>query len=462
MMPTLRLVEVPVEVEEEEEVLVYANVQDEEVQPRKPVRIKVKIGSEYVAYHQNLIADIIVGEVFEQPPKRRRSSPASPKRRRSSPASKTRRATKPTINKTKTNKTTNQQTKPTTRTTTNAPITTNPPTTMDLPLDLPLPTDGILNTWREFDLPLPTDGILKTWKEFGDKGGYQISKPHWDLLYSWVAELRSKPDYIADRVFFFELIADMKTTCKLVTPRDQWAEVLPKSNSSNFFWATLMLMICTPLVPDTKIIDVFARLFKDYPVTEEWVLELGEKNLADKLAPLGMNKKSASNIIHAAKHLRSLRREPRDYRELQTLDGVGAKIALVTIQEVHGKAQGVPCDIHMCRIFKVLDWIPSFSEKESASASCLAMLEQGGKEKEKYDYELARAAMEGWFPPSYWIKLNQTWAGLGQLLKDRKSRVVMAEYVDNETLNFNSPWRVGDKNNFLKILRLYMTLGNEK
>jgi hypothetical protein len=202
MMPTLKLVEVPVEVEEEE-VIVYGNVQDKEVQPRKPVRIKVKIGSEYVAYDQNLIADVIVGhiivdEVFEQPPKRRRSSP---------------RVTKQTIHNTKTKSIK-------TMTNTNPPTTTNPRTTMDLPLDL----------------PLPTDGILKTWKEFGDKGVYQISKPHWDLLYAWVAKLRSKPDYIADRVYFFGLIAPMKTAWKLVTPRDQWADVLPRSNSSNFFW----------------------------------------------------------------------------------------------------------------------------------------------------------------------------------------------------------------------------------
>jgi hypothetical protein len=50
-------------------------------------------------------------------------------------------------------------------------------------------------------------------------------------------------------------------------------------------------------------------------------------------------------------------------------------MVLVTIQEAHGKAQGAPCAgmQHMCHIFKLLNWIPSFVEKESGS--CLDVLE---------------------------------------------------------------------------------------
>jgi hypothetical protein len=47
-----------------------------------------------------------------------------------------------------------------------------------------------------------------------------------------------------------------------------------------------MLMICTPLVPDRKIIEVFGELFRENHITEEWVLEFGEKHLAEKLATL--------------------------------------------------------------------------------------------------------------------------------------------------------------------------------
>jgi endonuclease III len=301
---------------------------------------------------------------------------------------------------------------------------------------------------------LPTDGEFETWRKFGDSGGYNISKPQWIRLCSWVAERRSKPDVIADHVAFHRLIVSMKQETKLATPRDAWADVLPPSNSPNFFWATLMLMICTPLVPDTKIIEVFGALFRENHVTEEWVLNFGEKNLTEKLATLGMQKKSSSNIMNAAKHMSSLSREPRDYRELQILDGVGPKIALVTIQEAHGKAQGVPCDVHMCRIFKLLNWIPSFAEKESGS--CVDILENIKTGDDKYNYEVARAAMEGWFPPSYWMELNQTWAGLGQLLNDQQSRIIMANYIDIATSSLDSPWRVADKASFIQILRQYL------
>jgi hypothetical protein len=71
--------------------------------------------------------------------------------------------------------------------------------------------------------------------------------------------------------------------------------------------------------------------------------------------------------------------------------------------------------------------------------------------EEKYDYELARVAMEGWFPPSFWMELNQTWAGLGQLLNNEASRHLLCEFVDKETVNHDSPWRHSDSTNFKKI-----------
>jgi endonuclease III len=120
----------------------------------------------------------------------------------------------------------------------------------------------------------------------------------------------------------------------------------PPFNEHNFFFATLVLMICTPLVPDKKIIDVFGKLFQEHTDTPQWVLDFpqwvldfGEKRLQDKLLPLSMQKKSANNITKAAQHLLHLE-PPRDYRDLEALDGVGSKIALlVTLQESQGKAQ---------------------------------------------------------------------------------------------------------------------------
>ena len=104
------------------------------------------------------------------------------------------------------------------------------------------------------------------------------------------------------------------------------------------------------------------------------------------LAVLGMQK-SLVNILNAAKHLKSFCHEPWDYQELMILDGIRAKIALVTMQEVHGKALGIPCDIHMCRIFKILGWVPSFVEKETSI--CMDVVEKSTRKREedKYNYK---------------------------------------------------------------------------
>jgi endonuclease III len=56
---------------------------------------------------------------------------------------------------------------------------------------------------------------------------------------------------------------------------------------------------------------------------------------------------------------------PRDYRDLVGFVGAGPKVALFTLQEATGSVQGVPCDVHMCRIFAKLGWIPATIEADA-------------------------------------------------------------------------------------------------
>jgi hypothetical protein len=72
--------------------------------------------------------------------------------------------------------------------------------------------------------------------------------------------------------------------------------------------------------------------------------------------------------------------------------------------------------------------------------------------KEAYNYEMCRASMEGWFLCDLWAGMNQTWAGLGQLLNNNKHKQSMVAYINNKVSNFNSPWRVVDKEKFRLIL----------
>jgi hypothetical protein len=60
-----------------------------------------------------------------------------------------------------------------------------------------------------------------------------------------------------------------------------------------------------------------------------------------------------------------------------------------------------------------------------------------------------------WFPRDLWAEMNQTWAGLGQLLNNNKHKQTMAAYIDNKVSNFDSPWRVVDKEKFMLLLEVY-------
>jgi hypothetical protein len=67
----------------------------------------------------------------------------------------------------------------------------------------------------------------------------------------------------------------------------------------------------------------------------------------------------------------------------------------------------------MCQEFTALGWVPP--SNESSLAGFLS-------KKEAYNYEMCRASMEGWFPRDLCAEMNQTWAGLGQLLNDNKHK----------------------------------------
>lgn len=296
------------------------------------------------------------------------------------------------------------------------------------------------------DLPLP-DGDFQAWLVFGDNGGYSVAKEEWTRIRAWVSLKRSKKDFVAEAVTFHRLILSLKRDLALESARDSWERVLPPKSAQNFPVCCLFLMICTPMVPDTKIVDIFEPIFRNNHVTADWVLEQREEGMRELLRPLGRQANSSKFVIASMTELQKRGGVlPRDYRVLKQFPGVGPKVALVTCQEVYGNAQGVPHDIHMCREFTALGWVPPSDE-----SSLVGFLSK----KEAYNYEMCRASMEGWFPRDLWAEMNQTWAGLGQLLNDNKHKQTMAAYIDNKVSNFDSPWRVVDKEKFMLLLEVY-------
>ena len=318
---------------------------------------------------------------------------------------------------------------------------------------------------KVFLTPLPIDGKFETWLNFGSMREYGLSLPLWGEVVDWVKKMREDRVRMAEHIAFHHLIAEMKSDLGIKSSRDHWGDVLPNKYEANYFWTTLMLMIATPAVPDSKIIEVFGPLFKQNYVTEQWTINMGKQKLQSILKPLGRQNMSADYILEAAQTIQQLRLrgiDPRDHRLITQCKGVGYKVALVTTQEAFGFAQGIPCDVHMCRMFTLLGWVPSFGTRKETSTSLAERLaNKGKKDKESYNYEAVRAAIEGWFPYEYWAELNQTWAGLGQLLNLEESRRLIVNYIDNETSKIkNKKWRQVDRDRFGILLDYYIGLKN--
>lgn len=291
--------------------------------------------------------------------------------------------------------------------------------------------------------------LFEDWVAFGDGGNYALSADDWSHVRGWTTLVQKNKDFAAEAITFHQLVIKMKSDLGLQAARDCWSDVLPNSHHSNYPLCVLVLMLCTPMVPDTKIIDVFGPFFKENHVDEDWIIKEGEKGIALRLRTLGRQNDSAKYVVKAAIRMKELGGIPRDYRDLVDFMGAGPKVALVTLQEAIGSVQGVPCDVHMCRIFGRLGWIPASAETHSVVSFI------SNNKKELYNYEMCRAAIEGWFPKKYWPTLNQTWAGLGQLLNETSSKQKIAKYIDEQVSDHNSPWRVADKKQFVSIMAAY-------
>jgi endonuclease III len=297
-------------------------------------------------------------------------------------------------------------------------LPTPPPPTIS-PVPPPAPTTNTSSS-------LP-DGSYEIWEAFVDAGGYEITRSQALMVKAWVKSL--DPVWIAEQVKFHRAIHAMRSELE-PSARDGWADVLPPRHAMNFDFACLILMVATPAVPDSKILDVFGKLFSNHYVDPEWILAQGESKLQAIFAPLGRQKETTKYVIGIAHAWQGM---PRDYRRLLAFPGVGPKVALVTIDECFKHAQGVPCDIHMVRIFKTLGWMPTtFSLSDS----------WGGKETSQHEF--ARAAIEGWFPKLFWSQLNQTWAGLGQLFRSTSDTTKIAQWADLQAKDWDSSLRLVD------------------
>lgn len=208
-----------------------------------------------------------------------------------------------------------------------------------------------------------------------------------------------------------------------VTPRDGWGDWLDVSLDCKTFCATYV-MLMTPGRYD-KVVEVYARDFienKGIDCPEKMLQvfheEGGEyedcvKALANSIRGLGFWNMTPSYIIQMSIICIILDRVPATYEELLAYNGSGMKIASVVMYEVYKKVCGIPVDTHMKKAFNALRWAHSKSNDTVARQVAIVV------------------------PEEYHGRLNETFAGLGQILQSSGEE---REELIADLLDVPEPW----------------------
>jgi hypothetical protein len=205
-------------------------------------------------------------------------------------------------------------------------------------------------------VPTLPDGRFFVWKFFLENGGYfSVNTPSGKPAKVSVMSVNKQQQCIrfvsavlypqgenfwrrgwkSSQIRFHNLVKQMREDCAFSAPRDGWETCLPPKSTDWYEFAALVLMLCSALIPDQRLLPVMQSLFSKYDVTPAFVLE---KHAADPLfwetllRDLGRQVSNANNVILAAATTLRLKRVPRNYTKLVlNYKGVGPKMALVTV-----------------------------------------------------------------------------------------------------------------------------------
>jgi hypothetical protein len=137
------------------------------------------------------------------------------------------------------------------------------------------------------------------------------------------------------QVRFHNLLKQLWDECGFDAPHDHWETCLPAKSMECYELAPLLLMLCSVLIPDERLVTVMHSLFSSYEVTPEFILE---KYAADPLfwetilCDLGLEVLNTKNVILAVMTTLGLGQVPRNYTKIVVnYKGVGPKMALVTV-----------------------------------------------------------------------------------------------------------------------------------
>jgi endonuclease III len=200
-------------------------------------------------------------------------------------------------------------------------------------------------------IPCLPNGEFQSWKHFLENGGYvsakgKVMSPNKQRqVLAFVAPISNptvdekwRKGYLERQVKFHYRIKKLREEFGNA-PRDLWETCLPDKSNDWYEFAVLLLMICSAMIPDQKLVPFMATLFSEDEVTPRFVLK---KHAEDplfwekRLQPLGRNLSNSKCIVAAAETTLALGRVPRNYMAIvQKYKGVGPKMALVTVHSAY-------------------------------------------------------------------------------------------------------------------------------
>ena len=248
------------------------------------------------------------------------------------------------------------------------------------------------------------------------------------------AEKKRKIDYsttlhnnqIKWNIKFHEFIANFRNG-SFDSERDNWGDWLKDCPLMWKGFITTLVMILTPRSKDSSIKDMVATLREICNVTnpQSIIFFQGKsyenrtelQNSLSSYTNTNYDYKKASYCVELAMVCLVEGKFPSSEHELLSLLGVGYKVAHVVLWEEYKHAIGIPCDIHMCRIFNALGWVTT---------------KNVSKEKITYNMSLTSKQMESWLPQRMWGDANRIYAGLGQLINDRENKKFVSSNLIKE------------------------------
>lgn len=161
----------------------------------------------------------------------------------------------------------------------------------------------------------------------------------------------------------------------------------------------LVSLMLSPQSKDAKTKESMENLWREGPLTPQWVAAQSQEYLETLIRPSGLYRAKAKALIGTSKLLLEKHNGdvPQTNKELVALPGIGPKIAALALSSCWDIVDSIGCDVHVTRISQRLGWA------------------RGGANAPN-DAESVRHDLEEWLPREFWRPINHGLVGFGQTI----------------------------------------------